>query len=178
MPPITVVFIASGLAVWLNALFFLGVGASRSGPDRPDPLISVGWVSLAAGIVDLVSANYILAARPAPLGDAAVVLAGLVVFYGIFFVALGITEIKRLDLRPVGNLAFAVAIVPLFWWNFFEGGWMFRSILIVWLFAFLAIAGTTYGKLPGRGLGLVLLGTATYTFFAPVALLATGRVIP
>lgn len=178
MPPITVVFIASGLAVWLNALFFLGVGASRSGPDRPDPLISVGWVSLAAGIVDLVSANYILAARPAPLGDAAVVLAGLVVFYGIFFVALGITEIKGLDLRPVGNLAFAVAIVPLFWWNFFEGGWMFRSILIVWLFAFLAIAGTTYGKLPGRGLGLVLLGTATYTFFAPVALLATGRVIP
>ncbi|GAA1127088.1 hypothetical protein [Nocardioides aquiterrae] len=178
MPPITVVFIASGLAVWLNALYFLGIGAKRAAADGPDPLVSVGWVSLAAGIVDLLSATYILAARPAPLGDAAVVLAGLVVFYGMFFIALGVTEVKGLDLRPIGNLAVAVAIVPLFWWKFFEGGWMFRSILVVWLVAFFAIAATTYGKFKASGLGVVLLVTAAYTFFAPVAILALGRTIP
>jgi hypothetical protein len=131
---------------------------------------------MAAGVVDLVSASYILAARP--MGDAAVVLAGLVVFYGMFFLALGVTEIRGLDLRVVGNLAIAVAIVPLFWWKFFEGGWMFRSILVVWLVAFLAIAATTYGKVQGKVLGLVLLVTAAYTFFTPVALLAMGRSIP
>jgi hypothetical protein len=176
VPPITVVFIASGLAVWLNALYFLGIGATRAGDDQPDPLVSVGWVAMAAGVVDLVSASYILAARP--MGDAAVVLAGLVVFYGTFFLALGVTEIRGLDLRVVGNLAIAVAIVPLFWWKFFEGGWMFRSILVVWLVAFLAIAATTYGKVQGKVLGLVLLVTAAYTFFTPVALLAMGRSIP
>jgi hypothetical protein len=178
MPPITVVFIVSGLAVWLNALYFLGIGAARADASKPDPLVSVGWVTATAGILDLLSAVYIIAARPAPLGDGAVVLAGLVAFYGMFFLALGVTEIRGLDLRPIGNLALAVAIVPLFWWNFFEGGWMFRSILVVWLVAFLAVAGTVYGKLNGRALGNVLLVTAAYTFFAPVAILATGNAIP
>ncbi len=177
MPPITVVFVATGLAVWLNALFFLGVGAKPQG-DGPNPLVSVGWVSLTAGIVDLVSATYILAARPAPLGDASVVLAGLVVFYAMFFFALGITEVAGLDLRPIGNLAVAVAIVPLFWWKFFEGGWMFRSNLVIWLVVFLIIAGTTYGKIQGRVLGWALVVTAGYTFFTPVVLLALGRSIP
>ena len=178
MPPITVVFIATGLAVWMNALYFLGIGAGRSDDKSPDPLVSVGWVSAAAGIIDLIMASYIIVVRPAPLGDASVVLAGLVAFYGMFFLALGITEIRGLDLRPIGNLAIAVAIVPLFWWKFFEGGWMFRSILLVWLVAFLAVAGTTYGKINGKALGNVLLLTAGYTFFAPVAILATGNAIP
>ena len=178
MPPITVVFIATGLAVWMNALYFLGVGAGRTDDSRPDPLVGVGWVSAAAGVIDLLMASYILAARPAPLGDASVLLAGLIAFYGMFFLALGISEIRGYDLRPIGNLAIAVAIVPLFWWKFFEGGWMFRSILLVWLIAFLAVAGTTYGKVKARALGSVLLLTAAYTFFAPVAILATGNVIP
>jgi len=176
VPPITVVFIASGLAVWLNALYFLGIGANRAHADSPDPLVTVGWVTMAAGIVDLLSATYILGVRP--LGDASVVLAGLVVFYGIFFLALGISEVRGLDLRPIGNLAVAVAVVPLFWWQFFEGGWMFRSILLVWLVAFLAVAGTTHGKFKARLLGMVLLVTAAYTFFTPVAVLAMGRSIP
>jgi hypothetical protein len=178
VPPITVVFIASGLAVWLNALYFLGIGAGRAHADGPDPLVTVGWVSVTAGIVDLLSATYILAVRPAPLGDASVVLAGLVVFYGVFFLALGISEVKGLDLRPIGNLAVAVAIVPLFWWKFFEGGWMFRSILLVWLVAFLAIAATTHGRFKAGFLGMVLLVTAAYSFFTPVAVLAMGRSIP
>ncbi len=68
--------------------------------------------------------------------------------------------------------------MPLFWWKFFEGGWMFRSILVVWLVAFLAIAATTHGKFKAGRLGAVLLVTAAYTFFTPVALLAMGQAIP
>lgn len=172
MPPITLVFIGTGLAAWLNGLYFLGVGSDKE-EGGADPLVSVGWVSLVAGLVDLVSASYILT-----LGDGAIVLGGLIVFYGMFFTLLGITEIKGLDLRQVGNLAIPVAIVPLFWWDFFSGGWMFRSILIVWFVAFLAIAATTYGRLQAKPLGAILVGVAVYTFWIPIVILALGNSIP
>jgi hypothetical protein len=178
MPPISVVFIASGLAVWVNAMYFLGIGARPAEePDQthvlgPDPLKTVGWITLAAGVADLIQATYIIA------GPKVVVLAGLVVFYGTFFVALGIAEVAGLDLRPVANLSFAVAIVPLLWWNFFRGGWMFRSILVVWVVTFLAITATVYGKFPGKALGALLGGVAVYTFWVPIIILALGRTIP
>jgi hypothetical protein len=159
----------------LNAFYFLGIGAKQE-PEGPNPLVTVGWASIIGGIVGLVQSTYIMVARP--LDDASVVLAGLVAVYGGFFLLLGITEVLGLDLRQIGNLAIAVAIVPLFWWQFFEGGWMFRSILIVWAVAFLAIAATTYGKLPGRLLGFILLITAVYTFFVPPIMLALGYSIP
>ncbi|NMI00474.1 hypothetical protein [Pseudonocardia acidicola] len=92
--------------------------------------------------------------------------------------ALGVSLIKGLDLRPVANLSVAVAIMPLFWWEFFAGGWMFRSILVVWVFAFLAVAATVYGKLAGKVLGGVLAVTSLYTFLTPAALLALGVTIP
>src|SRR3989304_8112491 len=136
MPPISLVFIGTGLAAWLNGLYFLGMGADKK-EGGADPLASVGWVSLAAGILDLLSAWYILT-----LGEGAVLLAGLIVFYGMFFVLLGVTEIRGLDLRPVGNLSIAVALVPLVWWEFFAGGWMFRSILLGWAVAFIGVALT------------------------------------
>lgn len=172
MPPISLVFIGTGLAAWLNGLYFLGVGADKK-EGGADPLASVGWVSLAAGIVDLLSALYILT-----LGEGAILLAGIITFYGIFFTLLGITEIKGLDLRPVGNLAIAVAFVPLMWWEFFAGGWMFRSILVVWAVAFLAVAATTYGKLQAKVLGVILLVVAIYTFWVPISILALGNTIP
>jgi hypothetical protein len=178
MPPITIVFVVTGLAVFVNALAFLGVGADAK-EDGPSPLVTVGWITLVAGIVDLVEAAYILAVRPEPIGDpASVPLAGLVTFYGTFFVALGIALVKGLDLRPIANLAVAVAIVPLAWWPFFAGGWMFRSILVVWVFAFLGVTATVYGRLPGRALGGTLMVTSLYTFLAPAALLALGLSIP
>lgn len=171
-PPITAVFVITGLAAWVNGLYFLGIGSDKK-EGAADPLTSVGWVSLVAGIVDLASAWYILT-----LGDGAIVLAGLIVFYGLFFTILGITEIAGLDLRQVGNLSFATAIVPLLWWDFFAGGWMFRSILIVWAVAFLAITATVYGKLQAQILGAILVGVAVYTFWVPVIILALGNEIP
>lgn len=172
MPPITIVFVGTGLAAWVNGLYFLGIGSDQK-EGAPNPLASVGWVSLVAGIADLASAWWILTQ-----GDGPIVLAGLVTFYGVFFTLLGITEIAGLDLRQVGNLSFAVAIVPLLWWDFFSGSWMFRSILIVWAVAFLAITATTYGRFNAQILGALLVGVAVYTFWVPVIILALGNEIP
>lgn len=173
MPPITLVFIGTGLAAWMNGLYFLGMGSDKR-EGSADPLVSVGWVSLVAGLVDLASAWYILT-----LGNGAILLAGLIVFYGVFFTLLGITEIVGLDLRQVANLAIPVAIVPLFWWEFFSDGWMFRSILVVWAVAFLAIAATLYGRFQAKLLGVILaVGVAVYTFWVPIIILALGNEIP
>ena len=120
----------------------------------------------------------IMSTALAGAGDVLIQLSGLVAIYAAFFTFLGITEILGLDLRPIGNVAFAVAIVPLFYWKFFEGGWMFRSILLIWFVVFLGVAATTYGKLPAKTLGVLLLVTATYTFWVPAILIALNKTIP
>ena len=53
MPPITIVFFLTGIAVWANALYFLGIGADKQ-EGGADPLKS-GEVELAAedhGVTD------------------------------------------------------------------------------------------------------------------------------
>jgi hypothetical protein len=175
MPPITVVFFVTGIAVWANFLYFLGVGAAPK-EGGSNPVTSVGWITLAAGLVDFVQAFDIMSNQLA--GDASTLLAGLVAIYAAFFTFLGITEIRGLDLRPLGNVSLAVAIVPLFYWEFFAGGWMFRSILVVWAIVFLAIAATTYGRLNPKILAALLFVTAVYTFWTPAVILALGETIP
>jgi hypothetical protein len=91
---------------------------------------------------------------------------------------LGIKEIHGLDLRPLGNVAVAVALVPPPYWQVFSGGWTFRSVLAVWMIAFLSVGATTYGKLNSKLLGAILIGTAIYTFWLPAWILATGNTIP
>jgi len=174
VPPITIIFIATGLVVWLNAMYFLGVGSDDK--NGSNPLASIGHASFIAGVLNLVQAVYIMWARP--LDDASVVIAGLVVFYGMFFVVLGKAEMNGWDLRVVGNLAVPTAILPLFWWNALPGEWMMRTILIVWLIAFGSVALTTYGKLQAKMLGLILAVTAIYTFWVPALILATDNTIP
>ncbi len=176
--PITIVFFLTGIAVWANGLFFLGVGSKPAGENAPNPLVAVGWITLLAGLSDFAQAFYLMAARPAPLGGASVLISGLVIFYAGFFTFLGITEIRGLDLRPLGNVAVAVALVPLPYWQVFSGGWMLRSILVVWVIAFLSVAATTYGKLNPKLLGAILVGTAIYTFWIPAWILTTGNAIP
>ena len=50
MPPITVVFIATGLVVWLNALYFLGVGADQK-EGGTNPLVGIGHASFLVGVL-------------------------------------------------------------------------------------------------------------------------------
>ncbi|HEX4190501.1 MAG TPA: hypothetical protein VHZ06_05855 [Marmoricola sp.] len=178
MPPITVAFVVTGLAVWLNGLAFLGIG-SEPAEGKPSPLVTVGWVTLTAGLVDLANAVWIIQKLfGGDSGDTGVRLAGLIAFYGLFFVALGAALIKDLDLRPIGNLAIGVALVPLAWWSFFDGGWMFKSILAFWVVSFGSVAAVIYGRLAGRALGVVLVATSLYTFLLPAAILGSGHAIP
>lgn len=170
MPPIAVVFFLTGIAVWANALYFLGLG-SEPGEGGSDPVRAVGWITLVAGLSNFLQILAIGTGESHLLG-------GLVVFYAAFFTLLGIVEIAGLDLRVVGNVAVAVAIIPLFYWEFLSGSWMLQSILVVWAIVFLAITATTYGRLSGKILGVLLLGTAAYTFWLPAVLLALGEPIP
>lgn len=169
MPPIAIVFFLTGIAVWANALYFLGV-ASRPADGGSDPVRAVGWITLIAGLSNFWQVSQI--------GQADNLLGGLVVFYAAFFTFLGITEILGLDLRIVGHVAIAVALVPLVYWEALAGGWMLRSILVVWALVFLAIAATTYGRLGARVLGVLLLITAVYTFWIPASILAMGNTLP
>jgi hypothetical protein len=169
MPPIAIVFFLTGIAVWANGLYFLGVAAKRA-EGGSDPVKAVGWITLVAGLSDFLQVLVI--------GSGNNLLGGLVVFYAAFFTLLGIAEIAGLDLRVVGNVSAAVAIVPLFYWDFVSGSWMLQSILVVWAVVFLAITATTYGRFSARGLGALLVGTAVYTFWLPAVLLALGNEIP
>lgn len=176
MPPITMVFVLTGLAVFVQAMFFLGVGAN-AGADKKSPIVSAGWIAIVAGIVDLIVGLYITAARPIE-ADPSLLLAGLIGFYGLFFVALGLTEILDLDLRVVGNLAIPTAILPLAWLKFFSGSTLFTVTIIWWLIAFLSITLTTYGKMPPKVLGIILMITSLFTFFLVPVLLVLGIAIP
>ncbi|CAB4929449.1 unannotated protein [freshwater metagenome] len=172
MPPITMAFVVTGLAVFLQAMYFLGVGASASA-GKKSPILGVGYVSVIAGVIDLVVGVYITMGRPLDSdtdGTSSLLLAGLLSFYGMFFVALGLTEILDLDLRVIGNMAIPTAILPLAWIHFFSGSTTFILILIWWAITFLAIALTTYGKMQGKVLGIILMITSLLTFFlVPVA---------
>lgn len=176
MPPITMVFILTGLAVFTQAMFFLGIGASPE-EGKKSPIIPVGYISVIAGIVNLVVGVYITVVRPIE-DDPSLLLAGLIGFYGLFFIALGLAEILGLDLRVIGNLAIPTAILPLFWINFFSGSTTFTLILIWWTIAFLSITLTTYGKLQARALGVILMLTAIFTFFLVPVFLVMGWNLP
>lgn len=176
MPPITMVFVITGLAVFVQAMFFLGIGANAA-EGKKSPIVPVGWIAVVAGVVDLIVGLYVTAVRPIE-ADPSLLLAGLIAFYGLFFIALGIAEILDLDLRVVGNLAIPTAIVPLAWLNFFSGSTTFTIILIWWVIAFLSITLTTYGKLKPQILGIILMITALFTFFLVPVLLVLGVSLP
>ncbi|RTL66605.1 MAG: hypothetical protein EKK42_17350 [Pseudonocardiaceae bacterium] len=184
MPPVILVFTVTGSALFVISCFFLGWGA-KADDSGSNPLKTVGWIGMVAGIVDLLSALYIVtrsglpaaagtsAADAATASNGALLLGGLVGFYGLFFTSVGAAAFWGLDLRPIANLAIPVGLVPIAFWGFFEGSTLLHSILIVWLVAFWSVTATVYGKLPAKVLGAILLITAIWTFFLPVVLLVT-----
>jgi hypothetical protein len=184
MPPIILVFTVTGSALFVISCFFLGWGA-KADDAGSNPLKTVGWIAMVAGVVDLLSAIYIVsrsglpaaanatAEAAATASNGALLLGGLVGFYGLFFTSVGAAAYFGLDLRPVANLAVPVGLVPLAFWSFFAGSNLLHSILIVWVIAFLSVTATVYGKLPAKALGAILLITTIWTFFLPVILLVT-----
>ena len=174
MIPITITFMITGLIVWLNAFYFLGIAANKI--DRiGHPAILVGFATLVAGVLDLLESIYLMWIRP--IGDDSLPLAGFIVIYGFYFIVLGYSEMTKGDIRVVGTLSIPVGVLPFAWWNSLPGEWMLRSLLVVWLITFVMVTLTTYRKLHPQVLGSVLIGTAICTWL-PALFLATGNSIP
>jgi hypothetical protein len=192
VPPVAVILSLTGLAVWAEGLYFLGIGAKpRTGlgvPPQPagaaavpkplsDPLRAVGMIMFIAGLSDLVQTVYVISSKPLGTPDT-VILAGMLAIPSGWFTYLGISQVLELDMRPVGNVAVAVALVPLFWWNFFSDSRMIQSDLIVWGLAFLAATAHSYGFLPNRVFGGWLVLVSLYAFFLQPVLWALGHPLP
>jgi hypothetical protein len=186
VPPVAIILSLTGLAVWAEGLYFLGLGAKpkRGSVDaatglRPltDPLRAVGMIMFIAGLSDLVQTTYIISAKPLGTPDT-VILAGMLAIPSGWFTYLGISQLLDLDTRPVGNVAIAVGLVPMFWWNFFSDSRMIQSDLIVWGLAFLSAAAHAYGLLPNRIFGAWLVIVALYAFFLQPVLWALGHPLP
>jgi hypothetical protein len=184
VPPVAVVLSLTGLAVWGEGLYFLGLGAKPKQENVPaaatvsrplsHPLRAVGMIMFIAGLSDLVQTVYIISSKPLGTPDT-VILAGMLAIPSGWFTYLGISQVLDLDMRPVGNVAIAVALVPLFWWKFFSDSRIIQSDLIVWGLAFLAVAAHAYGLLPNRVLGGWLVIVALYAFFLQPVIWALGH---
>ncbi len=200
LPPVTIILFLTGIAVWVEGVYHLGIDAepvpggipatdrfgsmraTAGGPGTamagPLPVRAVGWIMLLAGLSDFVQAFYIMAAKP--LGTPETVrLGGLVAIYAGFFTFLGIAQILGLDMRVVGDAAIPVGIVPLVYIPlFFADSWMMRSIIVIWGIAFIATWAHTHNWLSARIFGAYLVLVAIFTFFLPPALLALGHPLP
>ena len=171
--PLTVLQFLLGMAAWVNAMFFLDMGA-KAAQGGANPLKTVGWISLASGLGAFTTVWYLLVNRPAPLGDNAVAVAGLASIYALFFVALGAVEIGGLDLKPIANISIPIAVISLPFIPFFAGSILFQSIMVVWTVAFALVATTVYGRTPAKWLGWVLAVTAIWTFWLPAVMISLG----
>ncbi len=176
MLSVAVVFFTFGLGAWVIGLYLVGMGANPT-EEGSDPLLTVGWIEVIVGLI-LATQVFILVQQAG--GDAGILtLAGLVLLFAVFFTAFGVALVRGLDLRPIGNLSAAVGILAALFvaFDLFNDIFLFQSSTLWWGVAFLAVTGFTYGKVPAKLLGLVLLITAIWGFL-PVVYLAFDQTIP
>jgi len=174
---VAVIFFTFGLGAWVIGLYLLGVGANPT-EEAGDPGATVGWVELIVGLI-LTTQVFVLVQQAGDGLSPLLILAGLVLLFALFFTALGVSLIKGLDLRPIGNLAVPVGVLAAFYVSFdlFDGTFLFQSSTIWWLIVFLLVAGFTYGMVPAKLLGAALVLTGIYGFL-PVVYLALNQPIP
>ena len=68
MPPVILVFTVTGSALFVISCFFLGWGA-KADDSGSNPLKTVGWIAMVAGVVDLLSALYIVTRSGLPAAE-------------------------------------------------------------------------------------------------------------
>lgn len=114
------------------------------------------------------------------LGSASNPVAAIAAMFAFLFLLLGFVLWYGLDLKPLGNVAFAVGVVSIFYmiWWFSLGALMFASIAAVWWIACFLTTAVTYGKMPGKYVGGWLLVVAWWTFFIPTLMIVFGIPIP
>lgn len=146
-------------------------------PRLTDPIRAVGMIMFIAGLMDLAMVLYIITGEHIE-SPVTTTLAAMVTIPAAWFCYLGISQVLNLDMRPVGNVAIPVGLVPLAWWNFFGDSVMIQADLIIWGLAFLACAAHSYGKLPNKVLGSWLTFVAIFAFFLQPAMWALSIPLP
>ncbi|MFQ5554201.1 MAG: hypothetical protein ACE5GC_02375 [Acidimicrobiia bacterium] len=176
MLSVAVIFFTFSVGAFVIGVFLLGIGA-EPGEDGRSPLYIIGWIELVVGLV-LITQVFILVQQSG--GEPLILtLAGLVVLFALFFIALGLALVKGTDLRPIGAIAFSIGVISPFyaWSDLFNGTFVFQSSAIWWGLAFFGVAAFTYGKLEANIMGAALVITAIWGF-VPVAYLVLDKTIP
>ena len=176
--PITVLLVSFGLLTWTDGLFFLGIGAAPAKEGAPHPAKTVALVNMIGAIAIWIQVYQIIGGQT--LGAASNPVAGVGAMFAFLFLLLGFVLWYGLDLKPVGNLAFVVGVVTIFYmiWWFSLGALMFTSIAIVWWIACFLTTAVTYGKAPAKYAGGWLLVVAWWTFLIPTLMIVFGIAIP
>ena len=171
--PITVMFVAFGLAAWANGCFFIGYGAEPA-EGGAHPLKTVGVISFFAGLMGLITALFLALV----VGGVGIAVGALAIAYAMFFTILGIVAWNGFDLKPVANICIPIAIwsIPFIGFAGFDKDLWMQLVMIVWTIAFVGIWAVVYGKwgIKASWLGWWLLFTAVFTFFLPALRIATG----
>ncbi|MCH7582718.1 MAG: hypothetical protein IIC72_08795 [Acidobacteria bacterium] len=171
MLSVSVIFFTFALGAWVIGLYLVGMGATPT-EEGPDPLVTVGWIEVIVGVI-LAGQVFIL------VQTGALVLAGLVLLFAVFFTAFGVALVTGADLRPIGNLSIPVGILAALYFTFdgFEDTFLFQSSTLLWGVVFLLVAGYTYGKVGAKALGWALVITGLWGFL-PAVYLALDKAIP
>jgi hypothetical protein len=169
--PLTMAFVALGLAAFANGMFFAGFG-SEPAEGGAHPVKTVGVISLIAGLATFATCAYLSFV----VGGPAIALAGLATAYAVFFTALGLTAWFGLDLKPIANICIIIALwsLPFIGFAAFDKDLWLQSVMLVWTVAFGAIWLTVYGRFNAKWLGWILIVTSIWTFLLPALRIATG----
>jgi hypothetical protein len=169
--PLTMAFVALGLAAFANGMFFAGFGAEPA-EGGAHPVKTVGVISLIAGLATFATCAYLSFV----VGGPAIALAGLATAYAVFFTALGLTAWFGLDLKPIANICIIIALwsLPFIGFAGFDKDLWLQSVMLVWTVAFAAIWLTVYGRFNAKWLGWILIVTSIWTFLLPALRIATG----
>jgi hypothetical protein len=173
--PLTMMFLAFGLAAWANGLFFIGYGAKPE-EGGAHPVKTVGVISFIAGLAGWATVVYFSFGAPGGPGGIGIAVAALAAAYALFFTALGLTAWLGLDLKPIANICIPIAIwsLPFIGFAGFNKDLWMQSVMVVWAIAFALIWAVVYGKAKANWLGWWLLLVAVWTFLLPALRIATG----
>jgi len=194
VPPVTIILTLTGLAVWVEGMYFLGLmpynpanKGTGSGHD-PDgaaidpnikpwshPRRAAGTLMLIAGISDMIQMYHIMGGADLETAKT-VILCGMLAYPCGWFTYLGFAQVFNLDMRAVGYAAIPVGLVPLAWLPFFSDSWMFQADLFIWGLAFLAVAfHHAFTLISDKALGAYITFVAVFAFFLQPALYGYGH---
>jgi cytochrome bd-type quinol oxidase subunit 2 len=118
--PITFAFIGLFIGLWIEGMAFLGAYPEQEGAAPVSPTLALGGFLLAGTTMLLGSLWLVLSTRvpaegnPLALAQIPLLLSGILGVYGFVLLVAGIAQFNGWDLRPVGQMAIAAAILQAF----------------------------------------------------------------